>query len=175
MEYLIDALLGLDRHHDVSWDPFLKLQECYESFRDAVGSSHVSPSYTQILQPSGGIFYYQHAPILFLHVVDLSGASEDDEASYFAECAMMCRAAEMFFAGQSIYPVLLAIQGGSATFWKYMEILQLGRKNSRNISKIYGHCVPIVTSYTSVDDILVVANSVLDDAKRSIIVPAAER
>jgi hypothetical protein len=180
MEELVDAIVA---ESGVSYSPILSLGDCYTSFRDAVGKYWPHKESTQIIQPAGGVFYYQHAPVFFLHVVDLTDVSDGEEevvaaheeASYFAECAMLCRAAEMYFAGQDIYPVLLAVQGGSATFWKYMEILQFGQTTRRNIAKIYGHCIPIVISYTCADDIIVVAKTMVEDAKRSLIVPAAER
>ncbi len=167
----------------VSYNPILSLGDCYAAFRDAVGNYWPRKESTQMIQPVGGVFYYQEAPVLFLHVVDLSGVSDGEEdesqaleeASYFSECAMLCRAAEMYFADQDIYPVLLAVQGGSATFWKYMEILQFGQTTRKNIAKIYGHCIPIVISYTSPDDIFAVAKTMIADAKRSLIVPTAER
>jgi hypothetical protein len=177
MEELVAAIVA---ESGISYNPILSLGDCYAAFRDAVGKYWPRKESTQMIQPAGGVFYYKEAPVLFLHVVDLSDVSDGEEealeeASYFSECAMLCRAAEMYFANQDIYPVLLAVQGGSTTFWKYMEILQFGQTTRKNIAKICGHCIPTVISYTSPDDVLAIAKTMIADAKQSLIIPDAER
>jgi hypothetical protein len=171
----MDELVVALTQTGVSYNPILSLEECYASFRDAVGN-HLLPKHsTQMIQLAGSVFYYNDKPVLILHVVDLSEVLEEEEASYFSECAMLCRVAEMYFASQDIYPVLLAIQGGSAAFWKHMEILQFGQTTHRNIFKVYGHSIPIVISYTYIEEILTVGQRLLEEAKQSLIIPVAER
>jgi hypothetical protein len=170
---LVQQILASPEFRDISMEcrDSITVGDCTQSLWEAVGGLLPANDPT-VLKPTGGIFHIQQVPVLFLHCAKI--ANELEEPPHLAECAMFLFATEMFFAAQDIYPVVFLVEGGSPTFWKYMDIYQR-RVGNLNIYKVRGHSLPVIVPYTSHADALDLVRGLLIDSLDALAVPPAER